>query len=109
MYIEEGHGNLHHHGSTNHHERGHWSSTGPERQNGDSTSGDKLHVTKGSPESDHQGPGGIPRSLSDSFPLEDNNKLGGNERHTNNSPRRRMNKCMRREIELKIRLFSSDL
>ncbi|XP_035714589.1 atypical protein kinase C isoform X2 [Folsomia candida] len=58
MYIEqEGH-HHHHHG----------------RHNGDSSGGsmDKLHV-KGSPDSDT--PGGIPRSLSDTFPLQDNEKI----------------------------------
>jgi len=68
MYIEEGHGHI------NHHDRTHWSVG--ERQNGDSSGSDKLHV-KGSPESDLAVPGGMPRSLSDTFPLEDNNKIGG--------------------------------
>jgi len=68
MYIEEGPGHLNHH-----HDRSHWSAS--ERQNGDSGGSDKLHV-KGSPELDPAVSGGMPRSLSDTFPLEDNNKIG---------------------------------
>lgn len=59
MYIEEGWRSHHHH-----------------RHNGDSSGGslDKLHV-KGSPDSPGGGSGGLPRSHSDTFPLQDNDKI----------------------------------